>query len=651
MNKVDRVLRILHSSLNRVESVIVFIKYCAALIFVLIAVFSSASFAEKWHKHRDVDFFTETYGVIDAVDLANVYGIFDRLVAVSNINYRYSPELIIINDKKNPSALVLDSGHIILSIRTLELLYKDVAASVGDTRLAFVIGHELAHLAADNFWSSHSAWALYEGGGTLSHSKKMDAKSISNNQIDSNKIANQLEQAEKHKQEIHADQQGFLFASLAGFPVDTLLTDAENGNDFFNYWASQTRSEKSVFYPEANLRTEFLIKQLQESLPKLEYFKYGVRLASFGRYKEAILFFREFQKVYPHREVFLNLGFSYLQMAYDAMNRAAVPVYWLPPVADAYTPFSELAARAQSNLFDNKRGVSENINKDAIQRNLKRSIVYLEKSIEKDPNYTAGHYNLALAWYYLNELSVVDDGKLLNALQAVEKALQRSPDNNNLCVLKAAIIKKLYPRSDVKDALMLQTKKQFPVEDISVLSAYNMALLYAEQPEESKKYWHKVTRNSAKLPNVVLKNICSYSTYYVFPEALCSKDNLTPKHVKKLQGEKAKIKAPVPNLPVEMWRDLLDEPFTQEELEKFQWDITEVAQFTVYENERYSILSIDDIVSFAIIKSKGLRELDNVLCCVEPNYTLEAANGELLVFDNIIAFKTGSEISELWVNQ
>ena len=61
----------------------------------------------------------------------------------------YNSQKICLGD---PLAAALPDGYIVLSKHAVEILYKNVSSIVGDTRTAFVLGHELAHLANDDHW-------------------------------------------------------------------------------------------------------------------------------------------------------------------------------------------------------------------------------------------------------------------------------------------------------------------------------------------------------------------------------------------------------------------------------------------------------------------------------------------------------------------
>jgi len=48
--------------------------------------------------------------------------------------------------------LALKDGTILLSQKGMEICYQAEDKNIGDARVAFVLGHEMAHLGNDDFW-------------------------------------------------------------------------------------------------------------------------------------------------------------------------------------------------------------------------------------------------------------------------------------------------------------------------------------------------------------------------------------------------------------------------------------------------------------------------------------------------------------------
>jgi RNA polymerase sigma factor (sigma-70 family) len=96
--------------------------------------------------------------------------VFERVKATADKPGGRFPRLYIINTKGEPFALSVPDGGIIINPTTLETCYADVDRAEGDRRLAFILGHELAHLANKDFMHQEAFQALQKYG------KKMHGK-------------------------------------------------------------------------------------------------------------------------------------------------------------------------------------------------------------------------------------------------------------------------------------------------------------------------------------------------------------------------------------------------------------------------------------------------------------------------------------------
>lgn len=74
------------------------------------------------------------------------HDVFRKLLKALDRRKGIDPELIIINYSGSPLAQSLVDGTIILTKNALEFSYRDGDLDAGDSRLAFVVGHELTHL-------------------------------------------------------------------------------------------------------------------------------------------------------------------------------------------------------------------------------------------------------------------------------------------------------------------------------------------------------------------------------------------------------------------------------------------------------------------------------------------------------------------------
>ena len=92
--------------------------------------------------------------------VARAKKVFSRVYAAADKKGNRLPELIVVNQKGDPWAISIKDGSIIVSRGAIELCYRGVSNDKGDSRVAFVLGHELAHQSKDDFWHAAAFDAL-----------------------------------------------------------------------------------------------------------------------------------------------------------------------------------------------------------------------------------------------------------------------------------------------------------------------------------------------------------------------------------------------------------------------------------------------------------------------------------------------------------
>jgi Zn-dependent protease with chaperone function len=103
----------------------------------------------------EVAFYIDTYGeVLPAQDpkVARAHRVFERVRAVADKNSKRLSQLVVVNSRADPWAIALPDGHIVLSKQAVAICHQEASLEEAEARLAFVLGHELAHLAHDDFW-------------------------------------------------------------------------------------------------------------------------------------------------------------------------------------------------------------------------------------------------------------------------------------------------------------------------------------------------------------------------------------------------------------------------------------------------------------------------------------------------------------------
>lgn len=379
--------------------------------------------AENVDPRNHVQFYLNNYDWIDPAShpqVARAHAVFEQVRRVADRKGKYEPQLRVINHSGDPWAIALPDGYIVLTRKTVEIAYQDSSLAEGDARIAFVLGHELAHLAKDDFWHRevYQALAGMPGGESLRTLLKRNA--------DVSDAAIETQLAAARQKEWQADDWGFLYASVAGYPTSTLLgTPATGKPNFFDYWMQQTQTQVDEAHPTSQERATGLRARLQSVQDKLEFFYTGVQLMHFGRYEDAVYFLQEFQRSFPAREVLGNLGLSYLQLARKAMAPDTAERYCLPTLLDIET-------RATGLVFKGGSADADPLLSPKAREFLNQAVAHLQRAVEADHAYLPARLNLATAYFYLDEIH--------KARAVIEEARPLAPDWEEVDNLRALIL-------------------------------------------------------------------------------------------------------------------------------------------------------------------------------------------------------------------
>lgn len=395
----------------------------------------------------------EHYGVVDAGDDARVRragGVFERVAAAADKNGKRFPSLVVLQRKAGLFATALPDGTVLLTPDGLELCYAGVAAPTGDARLAFVLGHELSHLARDDFWHGFAAAATPQAAETPEA---------------------------QHGRELQADSYGLLFMSVAGYPASAVVS---SGGSFLEDWARRARSGGAAgSHPAAPDRSERLRQQLLAVEERLDLYRTGVRLQQLGRPLDALLFLEAFQAELPSREVFGAIGLSHFELAlraFAACDPAGARRYRLPTVADP----EPRGGRATL------RGAGDECRESAAFRRWSHEAVrHLEHATQLDATYAPARVNLASA--------LLLAGQPARALAAAESALESAPRSVEARIAKALALHLYGADSGIETAGfaldLLQALQREQPDDPT--TAYNIAALLdaRQRPAAARVAW------------------------------------------------------------------------------------------------------------------------------------------------------------------
>ncbi|MCG8316074.1 MAG: tetratricopeptide repeat protein [Pseudomonadales bacterium] len=563
---------------------------------------------------NQVGFYIETYGRIAPESnqrAALAHDIFARVRHVADSNQRHMANLEIVDSPADPWAISLPDGYIILSKGAIDLCFEIPA--IKETCLAFILGHELAHIANDDFWHQEVSRFL-----STSSNAPVAVKTLQKRQ----------QQASK---ELAADDKGFIYAAMAGYPVNELLKVGQQNKDFFHFWSQQTSASIISSNATLKVRADLLRKRLNAIESKLDFFSMGVRLAHFDYCDDAIHFFKEFQQTYPGREVLNNLGFCHLQVARQKMPPNRAYFYWMPLQLEGETRASSLTQRGTDQrlkLRDMDIGVAK--------VDLEKAINYLQQAITIDPYYLPARLNLAVAYLYNSQPH--------QARATLDEARALAPENLDIQGLEAITI---YEQSDslidlLPNALArleeLANKQKVPSNIV-----FNLLRLQTlnESAAKVKTYSDKLLAIKEKLPEPILLALCesiSSSSSECFREKLNS----------------ARSTPSVWPLPNNNWQQLTVQ-IKQKYLAgwtqiPFDWGV-ESLNGTIYShpNKKAAALELDQFLQMQIVKDKHSIPIESLKdYCMQPIRTRHLPSGNLRSCNNWAALTQNNTVKELW---
>lgn len=596
--------------------------------------------AAEANPRAGLDFYLQTYGRIAQTDVADVYAVFDKVRAAADRNSMVSPRLVVIGDTRQAMAFALSDGTIVLSSKAIAIMRDSANRAEAGARMAFVLGHELAHLAANDFWDSQIAQAL-----TASSNLKPGGRPAGDGALPLIELRSMTDSASgQQKKELKADDLGFLYAALAGFEVDTLLESARGAEDFLSFWNAQVGRRNDPNYPLAQERSGLLRLRLAELRNALNYYTFGVRLMHFGRYREAIAFFREFQQHYPSRELFNNLGYCHLQLAMSQLDPEYAYRYWLPMLSELDSPLSRLSVRSAGREDRNRGRMTA-----PARENLLAAVRYFEQAVEKDARYTPGYVNLSVARLLLGmhgeSQGPLADDHLLRAKLAVGAALNLQAEETPTRMLAAIIDYELQlaDRTDGGQQVRFASFANIDASDPAFL--YNLAQLTAADSERSNRYWQRLVVQFGTLPRKMQALVCHR-------EGLRSDSSPIANSCSAL-APVATESSPPWALPIKLSRDLLQQPITQDELRRRSWQPVSLNVGAIYVGARDSVLAIDDIASLVTIKPDAVTTASLTQCCAQPldktSVVYGGARATLWHYGRWIALVRDSRVEEVWV--
>jgi tetratricopeptide (TPR) repeat protein len=415
-----------------------------------------------------------TYGEIQSsrnLYTARAKLVFDRLVAVADKRANRLPRLLLVAVDGDPYAVALPDGGVVLTKSGLDLCYSGVSPPYGDARLAFVLGHELAHLANDDFWHAAAFSVFITAGPERSQTRS---------------LAETLRDRPSNQQvrELQADANGLVYMMMSGFEPQVLLL----GNDsFFHQWArlAGDTAYADPNHPTPDERASLLRAELAKVASELPFFYFGIRLYQIGRYQEAILLLDRFRTTYPGREVLNNAGLAHYQLAARILGDCdgdALLRFYLPVVLDP-----ETRARV---MRVNRSEPSPCFRSADFRKELETSARLFSLAAESAPEYIPARINLTSTWI-LGQMGP-------QAYVAARAASELAPKDASVRMLEAVALYLLGregnldtgPESTSRLAKLTNENPNSPA------IAYNLGAILAEQnrSREARSAWQGFRR-------------------------------------------------------------------------------------------------------------------------------------------------------------
>lgn len=438
------------------------------VIFVMIAAPWVSHGADSNPKNR-IDFWQNNYDELTPSGdplAARAHNIFDRVLNAAGRRPGVVPRLFIADVESNliPLAIAIPDGSIIISRKVLNICYKD--PSVGDDRLAFILGHEIAHQLKDDFWHQRFFHAV--------------ALSKSKNPSDS-KILEEVRTAARATdkvlaKEIQADEQGIVYAAMAGFDTRAVISNDDKVN-FFEYVAKAVDPtaikgvHKDSTHPSPHQRANTVKARLKQVIEKTELYDLGILFYQAGDYEKAALFFRDFLRFFPSREVSHNLATCHHQMALEQYRK------WKKE--DARLPFKLSLAIDPVTRAEQLRLRAVGSPEQLYREHMGKAVKYYQDAVNQDPAYRLALNNLGCA-HLIN-------GDTYKAIALLKDALkldsQSAQTLNNLGVAFYLAENPAKAAACLTDAGRIAPASAAPLFNLGKIAHLD------KETEKAKKYW------------------------------------------------------------------------------------------------------------------------------------------------------------------
>jgi tetratricopeptide (TPR) repeat protein len=429
---------------------------CAVLVLAALTIvvgadaFAGAAPPGPMDAKSSASWWIATYGLMDPADslARRAQEVFRRVGAAADKRSNRLPKLVLLRRPVEPQSKALPDGSVLLNRAAIELCYRGGREAAGDAKLAFVVGHELSHLANDDFWGGPASFGSDTTAGALSEQRMRERK---------------------------ADSHGIVYAALAGYDPHAVTSGS-----FLAEWVSPRGPDEAARAArDQNERVELIRADLLRVVDDLEVFSFGVRLLQLGRYADAVVLLERFRTTFPSREVLNNVGFAHLQLALRflaACDPALYVRFKLPLVVDPETLAASASVPAPVPQTRGLPAPALSCTSAArFQAPWSEAVRNFQLARNGDPTYTPAYVNLATA------LLLAGNGT--EALNEANSALKVDPANRAAKLQRAVALYLMGGENDIDtlgaavDALRRLQQADRGSADV----AYNLARILTER--------------------------------------------------------------------------------------------------------------------------------------------------------------------------
>ena len=425
------------------------------------------------------DFYRQSFGEVDPASFPlaqRVQSVFERLLRVADKAEYKAPDLLLVDSDNWPWAIALPDNTVVITRGAVEVCYQGVDTRQGDVRLAMILGHELGHLAEDDYWHRDVYLTLSDhAGDKASDVLRFIGERSGLIGSDSGEWRTIV-----RDRELRADDRGFIYSALAGYDPSLLVTG--EAVSFFHYWTERTSIGPGSYHLRPEDRAAYIQARSGMLGELAELYRLGVALTYLGNLDAAESVFRQVLATFPAHEVYNNLGYIRLQKALEFLTVDVDRLFWFPSTVDT-SPESAALTFSKTRNIQTLNGL------------LTEAVEFFRLAIRQDPGYLGAYLNLSTAYFYLQKYN--------SAAAVLADARQVAPGNTEIEVLwQISMLASLEGSVDYLPVALSHVESLANGAGSGPLLQYNLAQLLerAGRKPEADRLWQQLAAHGAAIP-------------------------------------------------------------------------------------------------------------------------------------------------------